>query len=223
MEPLEQPRGARGAGRIAFRLILVAAVLAFLLFGTSSVQEFFEARLDSRLWGLGPWLLFSSGLAFIVLLATPFVPGIELGLAMMMVFGVRGVAVVYLSTLVALSLSFAVGRWVPLAKVGRALARLRLRRASGLLQKIEALSASERLAMLLEASPGRLVPFLLRHRYLAVAVVLNLPGNAVIGGGGGIGILVGLSGIFTYPRYLAITAVAILPFPLFFLGKGMMA
>jgi hypothetical protein len=41
-----------------------------------------------------------------------------------------------------------------------------------------------------------------------------VPGNAVIGGGGGIALLAGISGLFTFPRYLAIVSLAVLPVPL---------
>jgi hypothetical protein len=60
----------------------------------------------------------------------------------------------------------------------------------------------------------------LNHRYLAIATLLNLPCNAVIGGGGGIGLIVGMSGLITYPRYLLLIAVAISPVPIAIVLKG---
>ena len=47
----------------------------------------------------------------------------------------------------------------------------------------------------MESAPTRLLPFLLRYRYVALALAFNLPGNAVLGGGGGIAMMAGLSGI----------------------------
>ena len=64
------------------------------------------------------------------------------------------------------------------------------------------------------------IPWLLKHRYIAVIVALNVPGNALIGGGGGIALLAGMSGLFTFPRYLAALALAVLPVPLFVLIMG---
>ena len=54
----------------------------------------------------------------------------------------------------------------------------------------------------------------LRHRHLMLALLVNLPGNAVIGGGGGILMLSGLSGLFTLPRLLLTLALAVAPVPL---------
>jgi hypothetical protein len=54
----------------------------------------------------------------------------------------------------------------------------------------------------------------LRHRYIALALAVNVPGNAVIGGGGGIMMVAGLSGIFApLPTFVAI-AFAVSPVPL---------
>lgn len=203
--------------RIALRLLVLAAVLSFLYFGTEMLLERFDLHAYHRRWGM--WLPAVAAAVFVLLLAFPYVPGMELGLAMMMVLGTDGVMIVYGSTLVALSLSYFVGRTVDLRAVAALLAWLHLRRAHALVVRLDGLSGPERLDLLLESSPGRLVPFLLRHRYLAVALVLNLPGNAVIGGGGGIALLAGVSGIFSFPRYFAAVAVAILPLPLMFLAK----
>jgi hypothetical protein len=60
----------------------------------------------------------------------------------------------------------------------------------------------------------------LRHRYVALALAVNVPGNSVIGGGGGIMLMAGLSGIFApLPTLLAI-AVAVSPVPLVILLLG---
>jgi len=61
---------------------------------------------------------------------------------------------------------------------------------------------------------------LLKHLYLTIAVVLNLPGNALIGGGGGIGLMVGMSGVVPFYKYLAIVAIAVLPVPLIIYLQG---
>jgi hypothetical protein len=43
--------------------------------------------------------------------------------------------------------------------------------------------------------------------------LINMPGNTVIGGGGGIAMAVGYSRTFTYPGFLACAAVAVAPVP----------
>lgn len=70
---------------------------------------------------------------------------------------------------------------------------------------------------LIEIAPARWVPLLLRHRYLAMIVVLNLPGNSLLGGGGGLALAAGMSGLFRLPWFVATLLVAVAPLPLFFL------
>ena len=82
------------------------------------------------------------------------------------------------------------------------------------------MTAEQRFEVLIEHAPKRVVPVLLKHRYIAIIVALNVPGNAVIGGGGGIALLAGLSGLFTFPRFLASVSLAALPVPLIVLIGG---
>ncbi len=64
---------------------------------------------------------------------------------------------------------------------------------------------------------GRLGNFLLSHRYLTLALCLNLPGNSVLGGGGGIAALCALSRQFYWWRFVLTLIVATAPLPLFVL------
>ena len=50
------------------------------------------------------------GLIYSILLSLPFVPGVELGLLLMCVFGRTGILMVYLCTVFGLSLAFFIGR-----------------------------------------------------------------------------------------------------------------
>lgn len=45
-------------------------------------------------------------------------------------------------------------------------------------------------------------------------VGLNLPGNALIGGGGGIALMAGMSRLFSFPLFLLSLTVAVSPVPL---------
>lgn len=72
---------------------------------------------------------------------------------------------------------------------------------------------TERLALLVEQAPSRFVPVLLRFRYVALVAAFNLPGNAILGGGGGIALLAGMSGMFSLPQYLIAASIAALPIP----------
>lgn len=152
--------------------------------------------------------------AYVVLLALPFVPGAEIGIAMLTAFGASIVPLVYAATVSAMMLAFTIGRLVPIDALGRVLARFRMQRAADLMTRAAPLPRNARLEMLLEGAPPRTVALALRHRYVALALAVNVPGNAIIGGGGGIMMMAGLSGIFApVPTFLAI-AIAVSPVPL---------
>jgi hypothetical protein len=150
---------------------------------------------------------------YIGLMATPFLPGVEIGLALMTMLGPKGILLAYVCTLVALTVSFAVGRLIPTYLLIRFLHWLHLERAATLLEDFDATLPEERLRFLTQRFPARTVPALLNRRYLILAVLLNLPGNAFIGGGGGIGLVAGMSRIYSFPMYLAVIAIAIVPLP----------
>jgi hypothetical protein len=160
------------------------------------------------------------GLIYAVALALPFVPGMELGLLLMLAFGPRGIALVYGASLLGLSLSYAIGRVAP---IGFAPSGLRARGLaaphSGTPTALHALISAHRLGRFV---PGRLTAWLAAHRYLALAICLNLPGNTIVGGGGGIALLCGLSGQYSHGRYLITVALAISPLPILMLtGTGL--
>jgi len=121
----------------------------------------------------------------------------------------------------ALAISWLIGRMLPVGLIAALFGALGLQRAKGLVHSLEPLSAEHRLKVLIENAPKRIVPVLLKHRYIAVFVALNVPGNAIIGGGGGIALLAGISGLFTFPLFLASVSLAALPVPLvvFLTGK----
>jgi len=164
-------------------------------------------------------ILGSFGL-YILLMALPFMPGIEIGLTLMLFLGSKGVILVYCCTLIALSISFLIGQRIPLQKIAKFLRWLHLKKARDLILEMEPLTPSERVAILHKKAPARIVPHLLNHRYLTIALLLNLPCNAVIGGGGGIGMIVGMSGLITYKRYLLTIAASISTVPIVICLKG---
>ena len=135
----------------------------------------------------------------------------------MVMLGPKGALVVYLCTLVALTISFGLGRLLPARLLVSLLRWLTLTRASTLLQDFDATPPQQRLEWLADKTPTQTVPVLLKHRYLLLAVLLNLPGNALIGGGGGIGMMAGMSRLYVFPRYLLLVSIAILPGPILIL------
>ncbi len=147
--------------------------------------------------------------AFVVLLAVPFVPGAEIGLAMLTAFGTAIAPLVYIATVLALCLSCTIGRIVPITALARLLEALRMHRAADLVKRAAPLSRDERPAMLLDCAAPRMMSLALRRRYLA----LNISGNALVGGGG-IALLAGLSGLFAPLPTVLTFAIAVSPVPL---------
>ena len=165
-------------------------------------------------------IIITSMIAYTILMAIPFVPGAEIGLGVMMILGPKIVPLVYLCTLVSLFLSFMVGRLAPDKSLINFLHSLHLRKASFLLSELEGLDSQQRFDLLIERSPKKFVPFLLKYRYLALLVVINTPGNIVIGGGGGIAMSAGMSRLFAPPLFLLTIAIAVSPIPLFLIIFG---
>ena len=155
-----------------------------------------------------------SAVAYAILIAIPFVPGVEIGLTLIGMLGPRIVFLVYVSTLVGLFASFVVGRLVSLTWLAKIFEDLNLNNASQLLNTIEPMDRKERLTFLVSKAPNRLIPFLLRHRYGALAVAINLPGNIVMGGGGGISLMAGASKLYSVPGFIATITLAVSPVPI---------
>ena len=65
-----------------------------------------------------------------------------------------------------------------------------------------------------ERLPDWLGHRLIKWRYLGLAAVINIPGNSIVGGGGGICMVAGLSRIFTPTATLVTIALAVSPVPL---------
>ncbi len=198
------------AMKVFLRLALVVGVVALLYQGSGSVLS------DLRLADWSSWALGGGILLYALALSIPFVPGVELGVALMLVFGRPGVALVYFGTLLGLSLAFLAGRRVPLSFLISVLDWLQLTEARDRIRKWMEASPNRAMERMRRVSPKRLAERFARHRYLLLALAINVPGNVVVGGGGGIALLAGLSGQFRYWLFLAVCAVAVAPIPLLF-------
>ncbi|WP_424928856.1 hypothetical protein [Amaricoccus tamworthensis] len=211
--PSAQPV-SRGLARLALRVVVLVALVVVATLTAHIVRDSLDIRIVPENEQQVHQSIMVGTVAFIVLLALPFVPGAEIGLAMLTAFGAAIVPVVYIGTVLALCLSYTIGRIVPISVLVRFLGLLRMRRAADLVRRAAPLSEEERLTMLLDGAPPRLVALALRRRYLSLALALNIPGNALVGGGGGIALLAGLSGLFApLPTILAF-AIAVCPVPL---------
>jgi len=196
-----------------FKIFLLVVIVILLNWGGRWLEQQINFQVYPRHEPTLNLVILGGFVLYILLMAMPFMPGIEIGLALMMFLGGKGVFLVYLCTIAALTISYAIGRSIPPKVCARFLDWLSLHKARDLVLQIQPLDAEERLALLNDKAPAKIAPWLLRHRYLTIAALLNLPGNALLGGGGGIGLITGMSGIITFPRYLVLLAVAISPVP----------
>jgi len=209
-----------------WRVLLLAALYTGLVAGGWLLGNWLvtdSVRLDIRP-GNEPEvhaLIMGSTALYVLASALPFVPGAEIGIALIMMLGTRIIPLVYASMVLALSLSYLMGRLIPARAVASSFGYFGLMRAQDLVLRLAPLGAEERLELLVAHAPRRALPFLLQHRYLALAVALNLPGNTLIGGGGGIALVAGMSGIFPVGAYLTTIVVAVAPVPLILLSVGL--
>lgn len=161
---------------------------------------------------IGIYGLSLGALAYVLVLALPFVPGVEIGLLLMILFGREGVIVAYVATIVGLSLAYLVAQTVPYRTTLKWMNKLGLSDATD--NPKDAIDAIVGGRSATQGAAARSGNFLLSHRYLTLAVCLNLPGNSVLGGGGGIAALCGLSRQFHWWRYVLTLIVATAPLPL---------
>jgi hypothetical protein len=151
---------------------------------------------------------------YVALMAIPFMPGAEIGISMILLFGSKICLLVYVCTVVALIPPYIIGRLIPPKLCAQVFGFVGLNAARRLVNQLIPLPAEQRLAYLMNRAPTRYGPFLIRHRFLTLAVLLNLPGNIVIGGGGGIAMIAGMTRLYSLPAYLLTIAIAVAPIPL---------
>lgn len=158
--------------------------------------------------------IMASAALYSFLLAIPFVPGAEIGLAMITVLGPPIALLVYICTIIGLSLSFVVGRTIPLSVLIRFTEYVKLNRTNKLLKDFDSHNNEDRLEHLINKTSNRFLRGLIRSRYLALGVALNIPGNFLIGGGGGIALFAGISRLYSFVGFLLTIAVAVAPIPI---------
>jgi hypothetical protein len=199
-------------------LSLIIILIVILVVTGNLLTDWFIERLNFEITPanepLVHQIIIVSMIAYTILMAVPFVPGAEIGLAVLMVLGSNIVIFVYLSTIVALSLSFVIGRFIPQKILIGFFHDIHLHKTSQMLREMEGLNSRQRLNLMLNHSPRRIMPFLLKYRYIALLLAINLPGNVVIGGGGGIAMMAGLSRLFSPGLYILTVAIAVMPIPL---------
>jgi len=209
--PLPDPPPLRlGVARTLARLGLIA----LLAMGLHVVFVWAEGWITRNEYGWAmPGILLAVLVIYAVLIAIPFVPGVEIGLSVLAAGGAEIAPLVWLATACGLSLAFVVGCTVPLAWLRRVLTDLHMIRAAHLVARFETLPRKGRVAFVHSLLPRKYCGWIVRYRYVNLAVLINIPGNSVIGGGGGIAFLSGLSGTFRAPLALVTIALATAPVP----------
>ena len=205
------PPLAAGLFRLALRIIvIVIAVMAIHSMMNWATARAEAAGRDDLMLGVLTALL----LAYAILIAIPFMPGIEIGISLLLLKGASIAPLVYGATVLGLSLALIAGRFTPYQWLHGLLADLRLRRACNLVERLTPMTREERLEHLASRAPRWLKPLMRTGRYLLLAVLLNVPGNSVIGGGGGIAFIAGFSRLFRPGIAILVIALAVLPVPL---------
>ena len=209
-----------------WKTIVKGLVFVALLFAANQLTHYLTGLLQFEVSPANEnavhQIVMISALLYSALLAIPFVPGAEIGLALLVTLGPPIVLLVYLCTIAGLAISYLVGMVVPVSKLRRFTKLVGLTRTSNLLGELEPLNQKERLSFLTSNTPNRMVPLLLRYRYFGLGILFNLPGNFLIGGGGGIGLIAGMSGLFSFFGYFLTVLIAVSPVPLAvaFFGTG---
>lgn len=158
-------------------------------------------------------LLIVALVCYALLIAIPFMPGIEVGIALLLLQGAAIAPFVYLATVCGLFVAFLVGRGVPLGTLHTIFRDLRMMRACAYIRSIEDTPKDARLARLNERLPKPLAKLVVNYRYVMLGVLINIPGTFAIGGGGGILMLAGILRLFHWTGILLMLLLATLPVP----------
>jgi len=199
--------------------LVIGGVILFNVLAARGLTELVEAPLSIGL-SKNSWVGVVALAAYAVLLALPFVPGVEIGLSLLIMQGSSIAPLVHVATVVGLSVSYGVGRAFATTLPCSFLRSMGLPRACAFVDAMKDLDRPARLQKLQDVAPQWVGRWVIGHRYVLLALLINLPGNSLIGGGGGILLVVGLSRMFSYPATFLTLVLATAPIPLavWFLG-----
>lgn len=203
---------------LRWQTIFKAFLFVALLYAANQLTQYVAEALDFEIRPSNEdvvhRVITTAAILYALLLALPFVPGAEIGMALLVTLGAPIAFLVYICTLVGLSISFLAGRLIPIAVLRKICSKLGAAKLGDILKDIEPLERAERLGYLTRNAPTKMVPWMLRFRYIGLGLLFNLPGNFLIGGGGGISLIAGMSGLFSFPFYLLTVMIAVSPVPL---------
>ncbi|HEV8033254.1 hypothetical protein [Yoonia sp.] len=207
--------------KFVVRFLILIAFLVLAAWGVHLIKDALNLEIRPGNEAMVHRSIMLGAVAYIGLLALPFVPGAEIGIAMLAAFGPGIAPLIYVATVASMMLAYTIGRFLPIGALERFLNLLHMQRAAALVARAAPLSGDDRLAMLLDGQSKRAVHIGLKYRYIALAIAVNTPGNSIIGGGGGIMMVAGLSGIFSPVLVFLTIAIAVSPVPLAVLFLGL--
>ncbi len=152
---------------------------------------------------------------YAVVIAIPFVPGVEIALSLLVLRGAEVAPFLYVATIIGLSVAFLVGWFFSDTAIRNFIRSLGLSQAADRIDTLSELNPDRRLVLLRAALPPSIAPYLVNSRYILFGLLLNIPGNIVLGGGGGLALVAGLSRLFRPTPIFITIAIAVLPVPLF--------
>jgi hypothetical protein len=170
--------------------LIKALIVALVLFYQQSDSASISIELSELTEVLGyEKVLFWSLLVYAILLALPYFPSVEIGFAIMVLFGKQGVTFAYVATLIGFLFAFLVGNLIQKCNL----------EDHGLLRVCK----SGITAKLARKSP-----------FFALVMLINLPGNIVLGGGGGIALNYGMTKQLNIVSFTLAIAIGVAPLPL---------
>ncbi len=185
----------------------MAALAVAADFAVLRLMERFDGAAETL--GLGIVLV-----VYAILMALPFVPGIAIVVPLLVLNGPSVMPYVWAATLGGLLLAYAAGRATPPGALAALLARLRQRRAAAAVAALMTRPPDTRLSYMRGLLPPRLAPLAGAGRYALLAVMVNVPGASVIGGGGGLALMAGYTRLFAPLPTIATLIAATAPVPL---------
>jgi hypothetical protein len=213
-EPAQNHSNTHRFWRIALRLSVILLLVYLAKLGIDLLMAkimLYETDAAARAM-IG--LIITVMIGYAILLAIPFVPGVEIGIAILMIEGASAAPMVYVATVSGLLIAFSIGQFAPLDRLVRLCNDLRLSRAAALLKRIKRTPREDRLNAMHDRLPKWLARVLCDYRYVTLGLLLNMPGNIALGGGGGIMMAGGLSRLFQ-SRFVILTVIlATFPVPL---------
>jgi hypothetical protein len=211
-------------GHIASKLLVVFALVYLAKLGVDFLMVKIALFENDEAARMMTGLLITVMVGYAILLAIPFVPGVEIGIAILALEGAQAAPFVYFATICGLALAFCIGQYVPMARLVGWCEDFYLARIARLLQRIHETPRDDRLQAMQDRLPKWLAPIFCNYRYVTIGLAINLPGNIALGGGGGIMLAGGLSRLFQTRFMILIVMLSTLPIPLsvWLLGKDVL-